>query len=281
MYRHLTGIALTALLCLGSQPLVAAELTYTSSSGHYSLTLPAGWQEIPRARLDAVTGQAMAIMGARGVHYKAGFDRGNSTVFQPITVPYILIQEHDVATPSYDELLKGFTPENLSQVTQKVTGKVGAIKSTTVSNLQVDRKRHILSFNAEMDVVGAGKGKALIAMCLGKNGITQLNCYSRSHEYQFDLQTFNRMVDSLKYEQGHEYDEEEAKLNDPGKVNWNRLLPFLKNLKEIEGIDWTTIGYAAGAGTAVGLLLVIIPRIGKRTRKRVEPDLDAAFRVPR
>jgi len=72
--------------------------------------------------------------------------------------------------------------------------------------------------NIEMDVVNVGKVKGLMVMFLGKQGITQLNFYSVESEYSANLSTFNQIIDSFKYEQGFEYNEEEAKKNDPSSI---------------------------------------------------------------
>ena len=69
-----------------------------------------------------------------------------------------------------------------------------------------------------MDVANVGKEKGLMAMFLGKSGITQLYFYSVKSEYSENLSTFNQIIDSFGYEQGYEYNEEEAKKNDSPSI---------------------------------------------------------------
>lgn len=68
--------------------------------------------------------------------------------------------------------------------------------------------------NIQLDVANVGKVNGLIAMFLGKQGITQLNFYAVAAEYSRWLPIFTSMIDSFQYETAYAYDPVEAVKND-------------------------------------------------------------------
>jgi hypothetical protein len=248
----------------------AAGLTYSSPDGHYSFTLPAGWQQLSSSRMSEINQQAFKLTGRRDLKFSAGFYLGKGTKVADIPLPYLLIQDHALNTPSYAEILKGFNQENVSKGAQEVTKKVSAISDASISNLRVDRERHRLSMNLDMQMVNGVKGKGLSVCFLGKKGIAQLNFYSLTYQYPTDVLTFDAAADTFKYEPGYEYNEAEA-----GKTgfmfDWNRLFSSGTNAL---GFDWVHVFWAAIAGAVVGLFLILMLRGAFRSRRRAEVELD-------
>lgn len=195
----------------------AETLNYTNQQYHYSFSIPNGWVEIPKSTINEVMQRAVNITGGRFVDYVAGFQLKNTQIFQS---PYILIQQHKVNTPSYNQITQTITQtfesnkfsKNLKEYSELIT-------NATFNDPFVDQERNILFVNSEADIANVGKVKGLTAMFLGKNGITQLNCYSVKSEFSKNLPTFNQIIDSFRYEQGYMYDGKEAKRDNPISIS--------------------------------------------------------------
>ncbi len=194
----------------------AENLNYTNQQNHYSFTLPSNWVEIPKSTIDEVMQQAANMTSGQFINYSAGFQLQNAETFQ---YPYILVQEHEVNTPSYGQIAKTFESDKFSEsVDKKIDEYSELITNASFQDPFIDKDRNIIFMNLEMNVANVGEVKGLMAMFLGKNGITQLNFYSVKSKYSENLQTFNQIVDSFRYEQGYEYDKEKAKKNDSPSI---------------------------------------------------------------
>ncbi|MDX9778626.1 MAG: DUF2167 domain-containing protein [Patescibacteria group bacterium] len=194
----------------------AESLDYVSQQYHYSFTIPSGWVEIPKSTIDEVMQQAADMTGGQFIDYAAGFQLENTEAFQ---YPYILVQQHKVNTPSYSQITQTFESDKFSEsVNKKIDEYSELMTNASLQDPFVDKERNIIFMNLEMDVANVGKVKGLLAMFLGKSGITQLNFYSVKSEYSENLSTFNQIIDSFSYEQGYEYNEEEAKKNDSPSI---------------------------------------------------------------
>ena len=206
------------LFCFFLLPITARaeSLNYTNKQNHYSFTIPSGWTEIPKSTIDKVVQQAADMTSGQFIDYAAGFQFENVADFQ---YPYILVQEYKVNTPSYDQITKSFESNKFSEnVNEKIDEYSELMTNASLQDPFVDKDRDIIFMNLEMDVVNIGKVKGLMAMFLGKSGITQLNFYSVKSEYSENLLTFNQIVDSFRYEQGYKYNEGEAKKNDSPSI---------------------------------------------------------------
>jgi len=106
----------------------------------------------------------------------------------------------------------------------------------------------------QADVANIGKINGLIAMFLGKQGITQLYFYAVSSEYSLWLPVFNSMIDSFRYDTAYAYNPVEAVKNDS---------PSLFENVAIEGLSGAVIG------GIIGLLAVLI---GWGLRKKKSKD---------
>jgi hypothetical protein len=260
--------AVVFLSCAALAP--AAGLTYSSPDRHYSFTLPAGWEQLSSNRINEINRQAVQLTGRRDLKFSAGFYRSKGTKVAGLPFPYLLIVDHAVNTPSYEEMLKGFTQENMSKGAEEATKKVSAISDASISNLRVDRERHRLSMNMEMQVASGSKGKGLSVFFLGRKGMAQLNFYSLSYQYPTDVLTFDSVADTFKYEPGYEYNEAEARKNDFA-FNLSGLFSSGTN---VLGFDWVHVFWAAIGGAAVGLIIVVLARSVLRSRRRRHIELD-------
>ena len=146
------------------------------------------------------------------MEYAAGFQLAKKDYFQ---YPYILIQEHDVNTPSYSQLEGAFNDNDYqSSVQQKTAEYSELLTNAKLEKPFVDKERNIIFMNIQIDVANVGKINGLIAMFLGKQGITQLTFYAVSNEYSRWLPVFNSIIDSFQYETAYAYDPVKAVKND-------------------------------------------------------------------
>jgi len=193
--------------------MVNAESNYTSWQNHYSFTVPVGWAEIPKSKIDEAMQQVSEVADAKFINYDAGFQYENEKFFQ---YPYVLVLQHKVNTPTYNQIAQSLNDEFSDKNTDEISNKYSEMMiNATVQDPFIDKKRNIIFTSIETDIVNVGRVKGLVAMFLGKDGITQINFYSIKSEYLENLSTFNLIIDSFEYEQGYEYNEEEAKKNSP------------------------------------------------------------------
>lgn len=98
MARRAFTFALVAMAFTVSSSLGAAEepTVYRSKEGLFSLSLPAGWQEIPQKMIQ----ERNALVPA-AYHFACGFHSGKT---KAITAPYLLIQIKHRAKESEDNL---------------------------------------------------------------------------------------------------------------------------------------------------------------------------------
>jgi len=240
-----------ALLFLVLPATTGAEVSdYISDKYHYSVMIPNNWVEIPKTTIDSAMQKMADTTKGQFIDYSVGFQLDKNTDFQ---YPYILVQSKEVDTPSYNEIINTFKSDKFSKgVNEAIDNYSSLIKNSNFNEPFVDTERNIIFMNAE--VVGAydiGKIKILMAMFLGKENIIQFNFYSKESDYSKNLVVFNEIIDSFKYQQGYEYNEEEAKQNDQSNI-WE-----------------DAIGKGIG-GAIVGAIFVLIFRKKKGKQEIVE-----------
>lgn len=191
-----------------------AQLQYVDSVDHYSFTLPSGWEEIPKFVIDQYVAEFVGQTQGQRIEYSAGFQLAGKDYFQ---YPYILVQEHDVDTPSYLQLKEVFN-DFQSFAQQKPAEYSELLTDVTFEKPFIDKERNIIFMNFQINVVNVGKVNGLTAMFLGKQGVTQLNFYAVSNEYSRWLPVFNSIIDSFQYETAYAYDPVEAAKNDSSNL---------------------------------------------------------------
>ncbi|OGN08411.1 MAG: hypothetical protein A2750_02560 [Candidatus Yanofskybacteria bacterium RIFCSPHIGHO2_01_FULL_45_42] len=213
MYKKLiTLLIFSVAVGFGFGNSAFAQSQYSDSVDHYSFTLPSGWEEIPKSVIDQYIDEVVRQTQGQRIEYAAGFQLAEKDYFQ---YPYILVQEHDVNTPSYSEIERAFSDSDYQSLVQQKTAEYSELlTSATLEKPFVDKERGIIFMNIQLDVANVGKVNGLIAMFLGKQGITQLNFYAVSSEYSRWLPIFNSMIDSFKFDPAYAYDPVEAVKND-------------------------------------------------------------------
>src|SRR3989344_5993654 len=253
MYKNLiTSLVLGTAIFAGYANTVFAQTHYSDSVDHYSFTLPSGWEEIPKSVIGQYIDEVVRQTQGQRIEYAAGFQLSEKDYFQ---YPYILIQEHDVNTPSYSQIEKALSDSNFQgSVKQKTDEYSELLTGATLEKPFFDKERNIIFMNMQADVANIGKINGLIAMFLGKQGITQLYFYAVSSEYSLWLPVFNSMIDSFRYDTAYAYNPVEAVKNDS---------PSLFENVAIEGLSGAVIG------GIIGLLAVLI---GWGLRKKKSKD---------
>ena len=201
-------------------PVVSVKaLQYTNRAKHYSFIVPNGWIEIPKSTIDQVMHRLADMTNSEFIDYTAGFQIKSSKLFQ---YPYILIQEHSLHTTSYDEFLKLFNDDRFKkQLTKKINEEYSEVLSNSSFDKPfVDRERQAMFINFDLNVAQIGKVKGLMAIFFGKDGIVQLNFYSKESEYKDNLPIFQQVIDSFHYEDGYQY-QANNKTQVPTKSNSN------------------------------------------------------------
>jgi len=214
--KSIAFLLLGGAIVFSSGNFVFAQSQYSDSADHYSFALPSGWEEIPKSVIDQYIDEVVRQTQGQRIEYAAGFQLAEKDYFQH---PYILVQEHDENTPSYSQIEGAFSESDYqSSVQQKTAEYSELLTNATLEKPFVDKERNIIFMNIQLDVVNVGKVNGLVAMFLGKQGITQLNFYAVSSEYSRWLPVFNSMIDSFQYDTAYAYDPVGAVKNDSPSI---------------------------------------------------------------
>jgi hypothetical protein len=233
-------------------------LAYSNQSKHYSFDLPSGWEEIPKSAINQYTNEAVKQTNGKRVEFSTGFHLVGSDYF---SYPYILVQEHETSAPSFSQLESAFNSSKFQRTVEQKTAEYSELLKTATSDKPfIDKGRNIVFMNIKLDVANIGQVNGLIAMFLGKNGITQINFYSLQNDQSEWLPVFNSIIDSFKYDEGFAYNLEEAEKNNTPSV--------------FEGVVEEGIGGAI-VGGILGLIAVIVGWIfRKRSNKNTKINSD-------
>lgn len=187
-------------LCLSAAFGVAQE-RYTNSSFHYSLTIPEGWQEIPRNVVEEMVARAEQRAKVELPLYQAAFQRQGD---KPFTYPYVLIQNHQADDETLADFARGV--EQGQQEATKALESSPLFRGAQFDTVDVDKKRNRIIVQSTFQTPGGSQIRALIGFFLGQEGLVQVNCYSLIADYQEQLPAFRKLLDSLEFEPGHGFD---------------------------------------------------------------------------
>jgi hypothetical protein len=188
----------------------ARDYTYYDSVNHYTLTLPDGWEEIPKAIIVKAVSNAMSQSVSKSdfADFDAGFHLKNKGYFE---YPYILIQNYEINTPTYNQIEKELAGSEMPGKFEKTLREYeNLVSNASAKNPYLDKVRNMVFMNAEADVHGIGKVKSLTIICLGRERAIRIFFYSVESEYLQNLPIFMSILDSFKYNQGYEYSESKA-----------------------------------------------------------------------
>jgi hypothetical protein len=182
-----------------------AQSVYHDSERHWSATPPPGWVPMPAPLVDRFNAEFEERTHAKPkFRYIAGYLKS----LDPESVyPYILIQH--TAAPlsgaSYEDLER-----ELGGAAQQSRVTTAEALKDVVSDLQaglqkLDRGKNRVYLSIQADVAPSGRMKAICVGFLGRDGIVQFNCYSKAWEFEKDLPTYERFIDSFSYDAGYAF----------------------------------------------------------------------------
>jgi hypothetical protein len=210
--RLIPGLA--GLIWLAAAASAFAEgWQYSNAAEHYTLRLPEGWTEIPRAQMDLLNQFAGQINGQ--VKFATGFQRQDRL---DLAYPYVLVQHHSLnGRPSLDEIFKQVSGEEVAREIGRATEEMARLGMvTTADKPWLDRANCRIYMPVSGNAAGVGNVRGLAAICVRQEGMVQLNGYATEAEWPAFAPVFDTLVDSLEFQQGYEYDERLA-----GKSWWH------------------------------------------------------------
>lgn len=221
----------------------AAAGSYADAKHHYSIDLPASWQEMSLAEMSQINRAAGSLGLGAQIKYEAGFRRKNS---RPGTYPYILVATKAGKLGSFEEVEQALEKE-LPRSVKKAENALGNLASdVSINGATVDRLNNRIVFRSQLDVMGIGTIQGLSIGHIGSEGVVFVHSYSTAKEFTAWLPTFERINDSFAFDEGFAFVER----TDQGLGGLNELLG------SITWVGWVVgAGLGAGAGAVVGLLL--------------------------
>jgi len=191
----------------------AKPIAYHSPEGHFSLTIPAGWEEIPRDAIEAtlklLQEQNSSISALNRQNYDGAFQKTSTTYF---TYPYVLFAMDKKGRWPEREIEKFVSSDEWEKGAQKGLRTVEKQLPNLIQNLKLgqttyDKRRNILFIKVESEVFGIGKVIALTSIIPSNYGTVNLHCYSTKDSFENDLPIFTQIIDSFRYDIGYEYNQ--------------------------------------------------------------------------
>lgn len=183
----------------------ADGITFAESQHHYSVSIPAEWEAIPKRQLQEVEKNA-AQFGTK-IEYDAGFRKLQSQ--QAEQFPYLLIQYLNVlSVPSPDAVMK-----EISAAQKKLGIRSSMEYQSTL--------KAIFLYSETPDGL-----KQLTAMMLGRDRIIQLHFYASRDSFDNHTSDFHKIIESFQYKEGYEYVQSEAAktVAQAPEYNWGHIV---------------------------------------------------------
>lgn len=189
--------------------------SYSSLQYHFSFTVPQGWKEISKSKIDEKARQVANATGTKFINYIAGFQESG---IQDFGYPNILLQYHDLKGHkiTWNEFVDVFGKSNLGSSINNSGYKLFIDNFNTTSPL-IDRSRRIIIHNVEATVTGVGVLRSILLVHLGENGIVQFNINIPKNNYNKYTSDINSIIESLKFDYGYTFNE--IKYEDKNNTN--------------------------------------------------------------
>lgn len=213
----------------------------------FSISLPAGWVEMPTDVIDAFEKEiARLTPNAPAQHYNHAFQLGSSENW--FEYPYILVQIKNTGRipESQLEKLKGY---NIQESLEKHKKGLSSILSDVQAGEMVyDKQTKMIWMRIEANVVNTGPISGISGMVLTEKGFIQVMGYCLRGNYPTYENIFQSVALSVSTEPGLAY-----------KPKWSDSLP-----PAVTGIDWGKVAEKAIAGAIIGGILILIAASRKK-----------------
>jgi hypothetical protein len=253
--------AMTAgLALLWGAPAPAAD--YRDPFHHFSLTLPAGWRDMPGDAVAKANELARQRFPDQDVRYDHGFLPAGKAAG---TFPYVLVQVKAGPTngATYDDIEKGL--RSASSKIKRLEGPLSDVaKGLAVGEMSLDRAHNRVILRLEMELAGVGKVQAIAFGFIGAKGIVFLHCYDRQADFERSLPVFLAVADSFQYQPGYEF----TPAASSPMFTWPQMPRWAGNSTVLAAV----VGGAVGG--LVGLIAVVFQMLKGKAPKD-EFDLEA------
>jgi hypothetical protein len=177
--------------------------SYSSIQYHFSFTVPQGWIEIPKSKIDERAMQIANSTGTKFINYIAGFQELG---LQDFGYPNMLLQYHDLQG-------RNFTWNNFVDVLANIdlssginnSGYKSFIDNFNTTTPFIDRSKKLIIHNVESTVTGVGVLRSIVILHLGKNGIAQLNITVLKNSYSKYTSGINNVIETLSFDYGYTF----------------------------------------------------------------------------
>jgi hypothetical protein len=183
-----------ATLCLAQE-----QNVYHNSEGHFLFILPNGWEESSKSGVDEWSNMASKLSG-ENVRYIAVFCKTIGETAYSI----IVIQINSKGRKVESSIQQFMTSQEQQEVTKNRAQEY-------VKNIPVDfgkfvynKEKNILFQKAKMNV-GNEKKIVVTAIVMSNYGFVNLGLTSSEENIDNDLNDFNKIIDSFKFDEGYRY----------------------------------------------------------------------------
>ena len=264
------ALLLSVWLPVGMPKTQAAQLpkAFRAARHDFTIFLPEGWVEIPKARIDAhfasLLRQSPGASRAWG-EYDYGYQPGApSTWFQ---YPYILIQVKNTGKlrgPPEEvfEAMKSKLVGEMDKKLDEVTGSLSFMDSASLDDglIDFDLGNHVMWIGARAEIANVGPVASAMAICLTEQGVMRVGLATRESEFADHLPVFRRVVSGIKYGPQLKYCPVEGKQRgrtaaEIAKRAWERMVDnagaLLILMLVFGGIAWLASGASGRAHRVV------------------------------
>lgn len=234
--------------------------TFDEKAHRFSITLPDGWQAIPKQVLDDYSEQVASRSGGKiSEQYVLGYQRGYQG--QWLAHPYILVQIKDSGRIPDGQLrqMKSFHAGAERGLNKASDSLGGLLTSAALGETLYDATNRCIWMHYTIDVAQVGQIKGVTCGFLTEKGMLLFHCYGRSSEFSALLPVFQRAL---------------------ALVNISEELKYQPRPGDRTGLDFSRVIRAAIIGGVIGGGVLLVIGLVVWLARRKKPAAPAAFPPP-
>jgi hypothetical protein len=180
---------------------VVEPSVYHNTEGHFSLIIPAGWEEIPKDAIETVLKSLKEDYDYTSPpQYGGGFHKLDTTYFSR---PYILFGIDRSGRWSESQIEKFLSSNGWENTFEEVESELskqlpGLIQKSKPGEATFDKPRNMVFIKSE---------EGVSVFILSNYGFVDLHCYSDKENFENDLPYFTQIIDSFRYDAGYGYNQ--------------------------------------------------------------------------